>query len=65
VPEPELGLVPGLVPEPELVLVLVLVPEPGLGLVPGPGPHRQPSSRLTTMPAELTMFSFSSKNSLI
>jgi hypothetical protein len=40
--------------------VLVLVPVLVLVLVPGPGLRRQPSSRLTIMPAELTTFSFSS-----
>jgi hypothetical protein len=40
------------------VLVLVLVPVPVPVLVPVL--RRQPSSRLTIMPAELTTFSFSS-----
>jgi len=42
---------------------LVLVPGPVLELVQEPALvlelHRQPSSRLTAMPAELTIFSFS------
>jgi len=54
-----LGLELGLALEPALapglVLVLALVPVPGLVL------HRQPSSRLTTIPTCLAIFSFSSK----
>jgi len=58
---PELEREPERVPEPERVLERVLEPEPE----PGLGLRRQPSSRLTTMLVELTVFSFSSKNSSI
>jgi len=51
----ELGQEPAL----ELEPVLELGQERVLALVP----HKQPSSRLTTMPVGLIIFSFSSKNS--
>jgi len=65
----ELGLVP--VRERELAPVLALGQGLALGLAPVPGqeqepglvPHRQPSSRLTIMPAGLTIVSFSLVNS--
>ncbi len=50
----EPALVPGQEQARVLEPALVLVPELGLGL------HRQPNSRLTTMPAGLIIFSFSS-----
>ena len=49
----------------ELVLGLVLELVRELALVLEQVPHRQPSSRLTTMPSELTIFSFSSSNSFV
>jgi len=62
-------LVPGREPGQEPASVLVLEPGQVPGLEPalelGLGLHRQPSSRLTTMPAGLIIFSFSSKNSFI
>jgi len=65
VPEPEPELMP--VPVLELELELELVPEQVPVLVPEPelvpARHRQPSSRPTTIPAGLSIFSFSSKNS--
>ena len=71
---PGLGQVPGLalVREPELALGQepgqVREPELGPGQEPGQGqvpvPHRQVGSQLTTMPAGLIKFSFSSKKLL-
>jgi len=43
---------------------LVLAPELGQVLAPGLGPHRQVGSQLTTIPAGLIIFSFSSKKLL-
>jgi len=59
-----LGQVPGRVLEPGLAQAQEREREQALGLEPALGvelvPHKQPSSRLTTMPAGLIIFSFSS-----
>jgi hypothetical protein len=57
---PELAQVRVLVLALELAQVLVRVLALELELEPERVPHKQPSSRLTTMPAGLIIFSFSS-----